>query len=213
MLKYLDYVLSEISQVDNKYIADIFTQEVILYKKYWQKYATDHSQSPLYNSTPEHFNRHCFHLPTNETISISWDVDFLHGLATQAPIHNASLATFENLISNDLISSADEIRRVSCKVNSIHSHKFAPLLVMYFNPTHSTLLVDGRHRYIEYKKFKPSDQIPIVILDDSMCFTSIPYKNDLLAYILLHNTRVIGDYLNGCSPLGKILNLKKCMKC
>lgn len=211
MQKYLDYIITELSKIEEKEISEELIKEINLYKEYWSKYSTDNSRSPLYESTPNLFNVHNFDLPTGESVYISWDVDGLYEVAKKAPINQASLFEFERLLSNDLIASADEFSRISSEVNSVYKHKYEPVLVIYFKPTQNALLLDGRHRYIEFKKFKSLEKIPFYYLDDEMCFTNILFKNGLLAYIILHNIEVINNFITGQETLERILNIKNCM--
>lgn len=213
MLKYLDYIITELSKIEEKDISEALINEVNLYKEYWNKYSTDNSRNPLYNSIPSLYDTHNFDLPTGESVSISWDIDGLYNVAKQAPINQASLSDFEGLLFNDLIASADEILRVSHEVNSIHKHKYEPILVIYFKPMQNALLLDGRHRYIEFKKLKSSELIPFYYLDDEMCFTNILLKKELLTYIILHNIEVINNFMMGQETLERMLNIENCMGC
>lgn len=211
MQKYLDYIITEVLKIEEKEVSERLIIELNLYKEYWEKYSKDNSLSPLYKSMPILFDKHNFDLPTGESVSISWDIDGLYKLANQAPINQASLSDFEKLLLNDLIASSDEISKISYKVNSIYKHKYNPVLVICFKPTQNALLLDGRHRYIEFKKFKSFETIPFYYLDDEMCFTNIIFKNELLTYIILHNIEVINNFITGQETLERLLNIKNCM--
>ena len=211
MLKYLNYVTAELSKLPQKDISDALISEVNLYKEYWKKYSTDNSRNPLYQSAPSMYNRHTINLHTNEAVSISWDVRQLYGIAQHMPIKQASLRDFETLLHHDLVASANEISRISHKINSIHTHQYNPILVMNFKPIKNSLLIDGRHRYVEYKKFNSSQLLPYYVIDDELCFSSILFKKELLSYIILHNIEIIDSFIIGQGTLERLLNLKKCM--
>ena len=212
MLKYLDYIRLELPKlITQKDILDFLINEITLYKNYWKKFSNDNSRSPLYKSVPTLYNTHNINLPTNETVSISWDIDQLYNIVKQAPIHQVPLSTFEELLYDDLTASVDEFSRISQKVDSIYPHKYAPLLVICFKPTQNALLFDDRHRYIEHKKFKSSKLIPFYYLDDEMCFTSILLKKELLTYIILHNIEIINNYITGRGTLERLIDIKNCM--
>lgn len=213
MLKYLDYVKTELSKIEEKEIAYALINEINLYKDYWEKYSSDNSRNPLYHSVPNLYNTHNISLHTGETVSISWDIDQLYTVAQKAPVNQVHLSDFESLLHDDLVASDDEFTRVFQEVDSVHTHKYEPILTICFKPTHSVLLVDGRHRYTEYKKFKSSELVPFYYLDDEMCFTNILLKKELLTYIILHNIEVINNFITGQGTLDRILNLKNCMGC
>lgn len=209
MLKYLNYVLSFLHS--NNIYSGVLPDEINIYKEYWLKYNADNSISPLYNSIPDECDCHCFILPTNEKIFIRWDIEQLYQIVG-SNIHHISLAMFENLIEMDLKNTTEEISRIHNLVNTLHNHRHVPILLLHFKPTNNFIILDGRHRYIEYKKFKQHTNLPVYILNDEQCFTSIIYKKDLLSYIILHNIEVINSFILGKESLTKLLNLKKCLE-
>lgn len=212
MTKYLNYVKLELNKIDEPEISEILITEIETYQKYWKKYAADSTCSPFYNSITGQYDRHIFHLHTGESISIRWDIDKLYKYAmSYLPITNISLSEFDSLTYSDRLTSADEFSRIYNEISTIHNHKYFPILAINFKPTREVLILDGRHRYIEYKKFKPYSSLPIYILDDEACFTSIIHKNELLGYIILHNIEVINDFLLCQGTLERIMNLKNCM--
>lgn len=198
MLKYLDYIMTELSQLKKNYIYETLVNEIKLYKKYWCEYSTDNSRNPLYNSTPRFYDTHNFDLPTGGSVSISWDIDRLYNIAQQTIINRVSLCDFEELLFNDLTASATEILRISNEINSIHDHKYKPILVIYFKPIQNALILEGRHRYVEFKKFKSSELIPFYYLNDELCFTNI----------LVNYQSPKGNWLHGSStPMGASNNI------
>ena len=48
---------------------------------------------------------------------------------------------------------------------------------------------------MEYKKFKTNELLPVYIIQDEDAISSILHKKDLLSYIILHNIKVINDYI------------------
>ena len=211
MLKYLNYVHTELSKIKETEITNILLPEILTYQKYWEKYSCNNFSSPFYKGTPDSYNTHHFILPTEENVSISWDIDKLYKLSEKTSINYLSLSKFEALLCHDLTASNDEFINITRKVKTINSHRYKPALVIHFKPTHNDILIDGRHRYIEYKKFKPSEKIPFYYLDDEICITSILTKRELLTYIILHNIEIINDYITGQGTLEKIINIKNCM--
>lgn len=212
MVKYLNYIYTELSKIKENEIVDILLPEILIYQKYWKKYSCDNSRNPFYKEIPDSYNTHHFILPTAENVSISWDIDKLYKLSENIFLNYLSLAEFETLIQHDLTASKDEFESISQEVNTINTHRYKPILVMHFKPTNNDILIDGRHRYIEYKKLKSSEKIPFYHLDDEMCITSILTKRELLTYIILHNIEIINNYITGQGTLKKIINIKNCME-
>lgn len=214
MIKYLDYITKELNKIEVKEIAEFLIAEVNLYKEYWKKYSSDNIPNPHYQGKGDlYYNTHNFHFQTGETVTISWDIEQLYKIAQAAPIYYASLSEFEELLHDDLDATKEELLRINDIVKVEHNHKHTPLLLIYFKPTNSTILVDGRHRYIEHKKFKPSEKIPFYYLSDEICFTNILLRRQLLAYIIMHNIEVINEFLEGKGEFERMINIKACMKC
>ena len=52
---------------------------------------------------------------------------------------------------------------------------------------HKNLILDGRHRYIEFKKFKKNQLINFSYLNSEDIMDCIPTAFDLVKYIILNN--------------------------
>lgn len=212
MLKYLDYVLSVIQTIDEVNAKRTLSDEINIYKEYWKKYNSDTSRNSLYNSVPELYDRHYFFLPTDETVTISWDIEQLYEVANSSIKSTyLSLIEFEKLTETDRINAYDELKRIDREVISLYPHTHTSILLINFKPTNNLIIIDGRHRYMEYKKLKPNELLPVYILDDEQCFSNIFLKNDFLSYIILHNIEVINNFLLGKESLSRIINLKRCI--
>lgn len=205
MLNYLNYVLAYLHS--NHIYSGILCDEINTYKSYWSKYNADCSKSPLYKSVPVEFDRHCIILPTNEKIFIRWDIESLYQ-CQDTSIKYFTLNEFDSIVATDLANSIEEISKIYSSISSIYTHRYNPILLMNFRPIHCCFILDGRHRYAEYKKFKPNSSIPAFILDDEQCFSSIIYKCDLVAYIILHNIEVINNYVLGIEPLARLIKMR-----
>lgn len=212
MLKYLNYIKSVVSTIYDIELRKVLEKEVEIYMDYWLSFASSTSRSPLYHSTPLLCDEHFFHLPTGNTVSISWDICKLYSYAeNMLEINFLSLNEFESMTLIDRENSGNEFEVIANEVRSIQEHKYVPILTMNFKPTNNILILDGRHRYEEYRKFKRQSLLPTYLLDDEDSLSSIIQKNDLLTYILLHNIEVINNFLLGRESLDRIMNLERCM--
>lgn len=191
MVKYLDYVSREISKV-----APIFVKDINMYKNMYIKYEKSFSFSPIYNGTIDLWNRHNFILPTGESFSISWDIDLIYNkYYNTSDTKYISLDEFDDFFENDLRNSKDEFDKINTEVNSIHSHTYNDILTMYFKPFHCNLIIDGRHRYTEFKKFKPKQLINISYLNSNEIIDCIIYTSDFVKYIILNNIDELNEYI------------------
>lgn len=214
MLKYLNCIKSQLRDLlsDDKEICNALIDEINTYYDYSKKYSSDISRSPLYKSTPQLYNIHNFNLPEDEPITISWDVDFLYKLSQHYyPIEYMSLYEFEKYLSHDISSTQNELDRIDKEITSLHNHTYTPILIIDFKPFETPLIIDGRHRYIEYKRLKSSHNIPCYIIDDEFAIQGIMTKKDLVNYIILHNISTINNYITGKGSMDRIISLKVCM--
>ena len=216
MEKYLKYIKNEIDKFSEPMIRNICMTEICKYIYLWEKYSTDCSLNPLYDCNPFSYSeiryeKHDFNFHTGEKITIHWDIDKLYQIAMSTPTlkYNMSLNDFENLLQSDLCVSLQELREIEQKVQSLCSHKYDPILVVNYKPIKCYILLDGRHRYIEYKKFKQNELLPVYILDDELCFQSIINKKELLSYCIMHNIKVMNDVMIGNTDFQKMINIDK----
>ena len=206
MLKYLEYVTNELSKS-----APELLEEIQIYKDMYIKYEKSALPSPLYNGSAHLFNTHNFILPTNENISISWDIDLIYKKISHcSSTKYLSLSEFETIFANDLEQSKEEFVRIYAEVNSIHSHNYNDILTIHFKPFHCNLILDGRHRYTEFKKFKPDDSINVSFLDSNDFIDCIISASDLTNYIILNNIDEINNYILGKGKLEQVINFKLC---
>ena len=104
----------------------------------------------------------------------------------------------------------EEFDRIYAEVNSIHSHNYNDILTIHFKPFHCNLILDGRHRYTEFKKFKPDDSINVSFLDSNDFIDCIISASDLTNYIILNNIDEINNYILGKGKLEQVINFKLC---
>lgn len=78
---------------------------------------------------------------------------------------------------------------------SKHKHNSQFLIIMYHFPSDKWLLLDGRHRFIEYEKFNPNEErVPVLIVNSEMLLPAIINKSGLIAYCIQHNIYVLQCY-------------------
>lgn len=214
MEKYLNYIKDEITKISDIKLREMLMLEIDCYILNWGKYKNEIVSSPIYNRIPELYDKHNFYFHTSESISISWDIDVLYDFAIKnLSIEHTTFQALVSLLGDDLSNSAEEIERVRAKVNSKQSHKYQPLLIMKYKPLNIHLLIDGRHRYIEYEKFNQTVDIPIYMVDDEMAMEAICLKNELMAYIIMHNIKVIYNIFIGEEfTLARLLDVDRYMK-
>lgn len=210
MIKYLNCIEQEILNSANIFKKDKALEQIALYKKYWDYYKHDLTRNPLNKHTLDLFDKHKFNFHTDEQIEICWNVDSLYLYAMDnLVVEYLDIQQFETMVYDDLFSSRDELHFICEKVQTLHEHQYTPLLIINFKPMNQYLILDGRHRYIEYKKFKSAEKIPVYIVDDTDCMNYILRKNELFAYIIVHNIKILSDYLFSNGSIDELIDIKK----
>ena len=128
-----------------------------------------------------------------------------------------SLGGFEEktIFNEDMIMAAKIIQsgglvKYVAEAKVIHSHNYNDILTIHFKPFHCNLILDGRHRYTEFKKFKPDDSINVSFLDSNDFIDCIISASDLTNYIILNNIDEINNYILGKGKLEQVINFKLC---
>lgn len=191
MQKYLDYVKQYI--ISNEVLTDDMKSDFLsrLNKDitFYLKYKNSLSMGNM--TKPTHWNTHRFFFHTGEDITLSWDIDKAYQKTASMEFSNSSIEEFEMLLSHDLYEDETEISRIFLEVKSIQKHKYDPVLVCYMIPFNFYILLDGRHRYVERKKFGGNINYFILRSDQLIdCFVSL---YDRALYILLHNISIMND--------------------
>lgn len=213
LIKYLNYIEQEIFKVQNDSKKELASNEISLYKEYWQLYKDDLTFNPLNPYPLALSDRHYFNFHTKEQIEIRWNIEsiYLHA-KNNLNVKYLHLEQFEKLVYENLLSSIEELQLINRKVQTLYKHEYQPILIMNFSPMNQYILLDGRHRYIEYKKFKKNELIPIYLVDDISCINFILHKNELVAYIITHNIKILNDFLFCGGNLEKLINIADYLK-
>lgn len=210
MLQYLDYIKNELTKMDSNNQIGLIS-ELELYKKMYCKYEKITKQSPIYNGVTTSYNMHNFYLPTNESFSISWNIDLIYKKFEQySTTQYVSLKKFETLFVSDLNNSKEEFDRIYNEVKSTYAHTHNNILTVLFKPLHCNLILDGRHRYIEFKKFKPNALINLSYFDSNDIIDCIISSFDLVKYIIMNNIDEINNFILSKGNLERIINFEKC---
>ena len=203
MIDYLYYVKNMIKD------ANIERKEFLMSKieshiSQWLHYKNCKGRSPLH---PEEFvsgNVHNFYFPTNESIQLVWDIDKIYRKSIAIQPKEFELPELQEIIKKDIISSLDEFTKIENEVHNIQRHHYAAVIIFYFSPLRIHLMIDGRHRFIEHRKFKQQEKILAFVLDSDKYLDCIVYKRDYAAYIILHNIEVMSRYLEGMNCLKEL---------
>lgn len=184
MIKYLDLFEKDMK----KHNADYFVEQIQLYKNMYTHYKNTSCPSPIYTGILNHGDTHCFYFPTNENVNLTWDVNLIYKKFLKFnTTRYISLKDFEKIFSSDLKESQEEIKRIYNSVKNIFPHTYNNILTIFFKPMHKNLILDGRHRYIEFKKFKKNQLINFSYLNSEDIMDCIPTAFDLVKYIILNN--------------------------
>ena len=151
------------------------------------------------------WDTHHFHFFTGETIKLSWDIDRVYKKTVLINPTKSSVSEFETLLSHDLNFSEAEFNKVSLEVKSIQKHKYGPVLICHMVPFNSYILLDGRHRYIERKKF--DSQIDYIVLQSDQIIDCLFSSYEMALYALIHNISIINDAFMGDFHFYDFLNL------
>lgn len=207
MLKLLDDIIKNPLIASNQKLINTIS----LYNEYWKKYSDDDSFTSKYNNIPNSYDRRILNFSTGEKAVIHWDVVKLHKYAQKnLEIQKVPLSKLNKILNDDISKySQDTYEEAFNKVNSLHKHAYNYILIMDFSPMNATFIIDGRHKYMEYIKFKRDKLIPIYILKDEDCIQSIFYKRDLVTYCILHNLKVISQQLNSQFTQESVIDIEK----
>lgn len=206
MLAYLNYVKIYLTKINHPNKFDLI-QELNTYQKMYIAFQNNPSESPIYIKTSNIYDVHNFHLPTNESFTISWDIERIYKkYENYSTTQYLTLPEFESIFQWDLAASQKEFSEIYNKIESIHEHTFDDILTIYFKPTHNNLIFDGRHRYTEFKKFKPDALINFSYFNSNDIIDSIVYSFDLVQYIIINNLEEINNFICGYDNLEHILH-------
>ena len=144
-----------------------------------------------------YLNKHLFKLRNKDSVYIIWDVGQLNEMSLGTPLYRKSQKDFKAMFEQDNYNLNADIKEIFNDVKSVIHHEYDDILIMFFEPLKKYILIDGRHRVVEYMKFKPTQDVFFRIVSSDDCISCIMFKRDLLAYGILNNARVIADVLDG----------------
>ena len=197
MYRFLDFLETTVIDAHTSFDKGILLKEIDDYKRLWAKYEHCQKANPFYHEPTGKYNIHRFDISGEEAIFIIWDVGQLNEMSFGTPLYRKSLKDFKAMFKQDNYDLEFETKEIYNDVKSVIHHEYNDILIMFFEPLKKYVLIDGRHRAVEYMKFKPTQEILFRIVSSNNCISSIMFKKDLLAYGILNNARVIADVLDG----------------
>lgn len=210
MLKYLTYIENEFLNININNPNELLS-ELNLYKKMYCKYKGTTMHNPLYLGNMTSLDVHNFLLPTNESFTISWDIDLIYQkFSNYQTTHFLSLEDFNSLFRSDIENSNSELKKIYKKVKHIHSHTYNDILTLYFSPFDCNLILDGRHRYIEFAKLNPNQLINISYFNSNDVIDCIVSAFDLVQYIIINNIYELYNFLFKDGSLEQMISFEKC---
>ncbi len=99
------------------------------------------------------------------------------------------------MLSYDIEQSREEFDVLRTQIVCRQKHNSQFLIIMYHVPSGKWLLLDGRHRFVEYEKFQPDEKnVPVLVVNSEMLYSAIINKSGFIAYSVQHNRYVYLNY-------------------
>lgn len=138
---------------------------------------------------------HVYHFPQKIDIFIRYSIPIIKLLANKEQEKYISFKELTELLDYDLTQSKGELDCLRSLITQKQKHDSPFLIIMYHIPNDKWLLLDGRHRYIEYEKFSINEEhIPVLMVDSEQLMRAIINKDGFIAYCIQHNIYVFQEY-------------------
>lgn len=187
---YMNKLISHIAMI----IATQYYMKII-YEVKDDECASDYIYDLRVVSEDQTHDAHIFHFPENIDISIQYSIPIIRLLAVK---ENEKYISFEQLkerLAYDTEQSKEVLDEIRQLITDKREHEPASLVIMYYIPHKRWLLLDGRHRFIEYEKFDPNaESVPILEVDSKMLLPAIINKSGFIACCIQHNIDVLDNY-------------------
>jgi hypothetical protein len=216
MIKFIKHVKSQIL-LNN---VSMETKELIesksnKYKELWLAYKYSDEIMPHYINS-KHKQEYDLDISIDKVkkeLQIRFDVDGIQKMLSDKKPELMSLVDFEKLISNDLVISEKHYRItqqevfISFNATIPFSHNYKDLIILNFEELSHQYLLDGKHRYFEYKQHG-TQPIPVKTIGSLDAYKYIVYKKDFIVYAILHNMTVLSCYVAGHeADLNKLIDV------
>ncbi|MCI8410008.1 MAG: hypothetical protein HFJ09_12185 [Lachnospiraceae bacterium] len=178
----------------------VVTIAIQYYMKILNKIKDDeHASDYLYDHSlvlrDQTHDKHIYHFPRNIDINILYSIPIIRILAGKENEKYISFKKLKELLSYDIEQSKAEFDAIKTLIVHKQKHDSQFLIIMYHYPSGKWLLLDGRHRFVEYEKFKPDEErVPVLVVDSEMLLTAIINKSGFIAYCIQHNIYVLQKY-------------------
>ena len=140
-------------------------------------------------------DEHIYHFAEDVNITICYSIPIIRKITSK---ENEKYITFENLralLSYDLEQSKEHMDVLRRKIVGKRKHDSKFLIIMYHTPHETWLLLDGRHRFIEYEKFYPKEtKVPVLVVDSEKLLGAILNRSGFIAYCVQHNLHILRKY-------------------
>lgn len=148
----------------------------------------------MYLENPIH-DEHIYCYPNNINIWIQYSLPIIRKLAKKENEEYISFGKLRQMLDYDICKCKDELDRIRHIVVRRIEHDEKFLIIMYHIPNGKWLLLDGRHRLIEYEKFGSDDEkVPVIKADSEMISFAIINKSGYIAYCIQYNIFIMTNF-------------------
>lgn len=159
------------------------------------EHASEYIDDPALVLMDQHHDDHVYHFIDNINIRIQYSIPIVRKLAGKENEKHMSFKELEQLLRYDIEQSRGEFDALRALIVRRQKHSAQFLIIMYHVPNGTWLLLDGRHRFIEYEKFQPdAKRVPVLAVDSEMLFSAIINKSGFIAYCIQHNGYILQNY-------------------
>lgn len=159
------------------------------------EHASDFIDNPALILADQQHDDHVYYFGDNIEISIQYSIPIVKKLAGKEHEKYMSFKDLKRLLNYDMEQSKEEMDALRKQIIRKQKHDSPFLIVMYHVPNGTWLLLDGRHRFIEYEKFQPdAERVPVLVVDSEMLYSAIINKSGFIAYCILHNGYILQEY-------------------
>lgn len=140
-------------------------------------------------------DEHVYHFSENIDITICYSVPLIRETTDKEHEKYMSFKELKELLNYDIEQSREEFDAIRTLIVRRQKHDSPSLIIMYHVPNRNWLLLDGRHRFIEYEKFQPNaKRVPVLVVDSEMLPHTILNKSGFIAYCVQHNLHILENY-------------------
>lgn len=138
---------------------------------------------------------HVYHFPQNIDINIEYSIPVVWELADETCKKSIIFADLKKMLRFDLEQSKEDMDVLRRHIKNRRKHKSKFLIVMYHVPNNTYLLLDGRHRFVEYEKFaSDTERVPVLLVDSEKMKRAIITKAGFIAYCIQRNFYIFQNF-------------------